>query len=156
MKRKSDWPEVQQRRVKTVQAGEGYVIRVAWVEGGESVIDLTPWIAGRASLAPLLDTTLFATVAVGENGSTVAWDGERFEIDALHLAFLELEQDGLPVTPDAFRRWRQRAGLTQAQAARALGVNPRMYQHYEAGTSFIPRTVALACKGFDALRREAA
>lgn len=62
------------------------------------------------------------------------------------------------MTPDAFRAWRAAQGLSQLQAARALGITKRMIQLYEkgekpepgtAGVSVrdveIPRSIALAC-----------
>jgi transcriptional regulator with XRE-family HTH domain len=59
------------------------------------------------------------------------------------------------MTPDELRAWRQRLGLSQRQAAEALGVGHTMYGHYERGYRkdgpegrrdvAIPRTVALAC-----------
>lgn len=54
------------------------------------------------------------------------------------------------MTPEAFRRWREQLGLTQAEAADRLGLKRRMVQYYEAGTRGgrpveIPLTVRLAC-----------
>jgi DNA-binding transcriptional regulator YiaG len=37
------------------------------------------------------------------------------------------------MTPTDVRAWRQRLGLTQAQAAEALGVSTRAIQAYEGG-----------------------
>ena len=50
--------------------------------------------------------------------------------------------------------WRDQAGLTQVEAARALGYAPRQYQRLEAGER-IPRRVALAVAGYESLRRDA-
>jgi transcriptional regulator with XRE-family HTH domain len=55
------------------------------------------------------------------------------------------------LTPTDLTAWRQRLGLSKAQAAKALGVSYSMYRYYEAGQREdgrnveIPRTVALAC-----------
>ena len=40
--------------------------------------------------------------------------------------------------------------MTQAEAARALGVSPRMWRYYEAGEHLLPKTVKLAGAGLDA------
>ena len=40
--------------------------------------------------------------------------------------------------------------MTQREAAEALGVSPRMWRYYEGGTHLVPKTVRLACIGFDA------
>lgn len=49
------------------------------------------------------------------------------------------------MTPAEFIVWRQRMGLNRTQAAEALGISRNMPAKYEAGTSPIPLTVALAC-----------
>ena len=50
------------------------------------------------------------------------------------------------MTPDDFRAWRQRLGLSQSRAAEALGMKIRQIQKYEAGEAAIPRSISLACK----------
>lgn len=132
-------------------------LEVKWEDGQVSRVGLTPWIAEHADLA-LLETNrnLFDQARVGQDGFSVVWTDEEIEIDSLHLWLLGQEQKGLVITPDAFRRWRGRHGLTQAGAARALGISPRMVAYYEAGRSFIPTTVGLACAGFSATRGHAA
>jgi transcriptional regulator with XRE-family HTH domain len=55
------------------------------------------------------------------------------------------------MTPANLTAWRQRLGLTKAQAAEALGISYSMYRYYEAGrredgrSVEIPRAIALAC-----------
>jgi transcriptional regulator with XRE-family HTH domain len=46
-------------------------------------------------------------------------------------------------------------GLTQADAASALGVSPRMWRYYEAGEHPLPKIVRLAAAGLDAQARAA-
>ena len=43
------------------------------------------------------------------------------------------------------RQWRDRLGLSQREAADALGLSLRGYQYYEAGERDIGRHIALAC-----------
>ena len=50
----------------------------------------------------------------------------------------------------AFRRWRKRHKLSQKEAAKALGLKPRIIQYYEKGERDgkkveIPLSVRLAC-----------
>ena len=47
------------------------------------------------------------------------------------------------MTPQDFKAWRKRLGLTQAQAAERLYITTRMVQYYEAGRKIPDRTVAL-------------
>lgn len=57
------------------------------------------------------------------------------------------------MSPDDFRAWRQRLGLTQTEAARLLGLAVRpdgttsdAVRHYERGSRAIPETIALLCR----------
>lgn len=45
---------------------------------------------------------------------------------------------GRRVTAPELRAWRDRLGISQAAAAKALGLSLRAYQHYEVGTRAIP------------------
>ena len=52
--------------------------------------------------------------------------------------------------PKAFRRWRKSLGLSQKEAAEALGLKRRVVQYYEKGERdgkkiVIPKYVRLAC-----------
>ncbi len=52
--------------------------------------------------------------------------------------------------PSDFKRWRKALGLSQKQAADALGLRRRIVQYYEKGERdgekvSVPKTVRLAC-----------
>jgi len=49
------------------------------------------------------------------------------------------------MTATSLRAWRKRLGLSQRDAAEALGVSLRQYSDYERGIAEVPQTVALAC-----------
>ncbi len=54
------------------------------------------------------------------------------------------------MTPDGFKQWRKLLGLSQKEAAEALGLKRRVVQYYEKGerdgeTVQIPKAVRLAC-----------
>ena len=54
------------------------------------------------------------------------------------------------MTPEAFRAWRKGLGLSQKEAADALGLKRRIVQYYEKGERDgvrveVPRSVRLAC-----------
>ena len=53
------------------------------------------------------------------------------------------------------RAWRTAHEMTQVEAAKALGVSPRMWRYYEAGSHLLPETARLAALGFDAQARAA-
>lgn len=150
MKRTRRFP-FSSRRIVAVAAGPGLTVAVTWEDGGRSRIDLAPWIQSGARNGRLLKPQYFAQASVGEDGWTVAWGGEEIEIDSVHLQLLEAEQRGLIFSPDAMRRWRARYRFTLESAAKALGLSRRMMAYYERGEKPIPRHVALACKGYEAL-----
>ena len=52
-------------------------------------------------------------------------------------------RDGM--TPQQFKAWRKRLGLTQARAADAIGMSATQIKNYEAGRATIPLYVELAC-----------
>lgn len=131
--------------IRAVRADKGRSLAIAWKGGAESVVDVLELIADYAIFAPLrTDDDLFRRVAVGEWGWCVHWSDEM-EIAADTLWRLALEQGA-----DWLKTWRQAHRMTQAEAAKALGVSPRMWRYYEAGSHLLPKTVRLAAIGLDA------
>ncbi len=67
---------------------------------------------------------------------------------------MALEQQG---REDAvqFIRWRRRYGLSLSGAAEALGNSRRQLAYYASGKHAVPRTVLLACKGWETERKPA-
>ena len=131
--------------IRGLQPEAGRRVSVLWRGGAESVVDLSDHLRKYTILAPLLaDEELFAHVDVGEWGWSAHWSDD-LEISSDTLWRLALEQGGAWL-----RHWRAARHMTQTEAARALGVSPRMWRYYEAGTHLLPKTVRLAAKGWDA------
>jgi hypothetical protein len=123
---------------------------VTWKNGLESIVDLSGLIAEYHGLRSLgLDEALFRSVGTGEWGWCAHWTDE-LEISSDTLRRLALEQGRAWL-----REWRTSRALAQDQAARAVGVSPRMWRYYEAGDHLLPKTVRLACIGYDAQDRAA-
>jgi hypothetical protein len=121
-----------------------------WKGGAESVVDLSQHLSGFAVFAPLrANDGLFRTLQVGEWGWCVHWSDD-LEISADNLWRLALKQGAAWL-----RAWRTAHRMTQAEAAKALGVSPRMWRYYEAGSHLLPKTVRLAGIGLDALGQAA-
>lgn len=137
--------------ILAVEPARGHVLRIRWRDHGEDTVDLSELIAGRRALAPLGNPKTFARVKVGEQGWTVRWSG-NIELDADHLHRLARYQAKDSLRPEAFRAWRAKHGLSQVKAAAALGISDRMVKYYEDGSHMIPKTVMLACRGYDVLR----
>ena len=126
-------------------------LAIDWAEGvraGRSdVLDLTPLIGSYKVYRPLRENpNLFKTAHLVEDGDVVAWDGPDLEMTA-ELVETLAEQS---MTPDDFARFLSRNRLTHEGAAALLGRSRRQIEYYlKRGP--IPRVVALACFGYEAL-----
>jgi hypothetical protein len=142
--------ETQAPNIKSVRAGGDRLIVVTWKGGAESTIDVSKHIADYVVFAPLRgDDDLFRAATVGEWGWCIHWSDDM-EISADTLWRLALAQGSTWL-----RAWRMAHEMTQAEAAAALGVSPRMWRYYEAGSHLLPKTVKLAGVGHDAQARAA-
>ena len=136
--------------IRAVRADEGRHLAITWKGGSESVVDVSDHLAEYVVFAPVRhDDERFRTVEIGDWGWCVHWSDDM-EISADTLWRLTLEQGA-----EWLRAWRTARRMTQAEAARALGVSPRMWRYYEAGSHLLPKTVRLAGVGLDALTRAA-
>jgi hypothetical protein len=136
--------------IKAVRASDGRSLIITWRGGPESIVDIGVFLAEYAVFAPLReDDDRFREVEVGEWGWCVHWSDDM-EISSDTLWRLTLEQGA-----EWLRAWRTGKRMTQAEAARALGVSPRMWRYYEAGSHLLPKTVRLAAIGLDALTKAA-
>ncbi len=136
--------------IKRLRPEAENVLIVTWKSGAESVVDIRTLLEAYAIYAPLRrDEQVFRAVSVGEWGWCAHWNADM-EIAADTLWRLSLEQGA-----DWLREWRKGRGMTQAEAAAGLGVSPRMWRYYEAGMHLLPKTVRLACVGYDSQSRAA-
>src|SRR5690348_12965121 len=137
-------------RIAAVSTGdEPMVLRVPWDSGDESLIDVSGMIERFKVYAPLRESPeFFRQVRLGEYGTDIVWTDE-IDMSADTLWRLAREQAGQTMTPDEFRRWRERKAYTLDGAAKALGISRRMVAYYEHGDRAIPRVVALATRGLD-------
>ena len=131
--------------IRAVRPDNGRRLVITWRGGAESVVDVSRYLSEYAIFAPLrLDDDLFQRVELGEWGWCVHWSDDM-EISSDTLWRLALEQGAAWL-----RGWRAAHQMTQAEAAKALGVSPRMWRYYEAGSHLLPKTVKLAGIGLDA------
>jgi hypothetical protein len=136
--------------IKGVRAADGRSLVITWRGGAESVVDIGALLAKYAVFASLrANDERFRQVEVGEWGWCVRWSDDM-EISSDTVWRLALEQGA-----EWLRAWRTVKRMTQAEAARALGVSPRMWRYYEAGSHLLPKTVRLAAIGLDALTQAA-
>jgi len=142
--------DVDTPNVRAVRADKDHRLVITWKGGAESAVDVPRHLAEYAIFAPLRsDDDQFRKVEVGEWGWCVHWSDDM-EISSDTLWRLGLEQGAAWL-----RAWRAAHRMTQAEASRALGVSPRMWRYYEAGSHLLPKTVRLAGIGLYAQEQAA-
>jgi hypothetical protein len=125
-----------------------YALHIVFGDGLARAVDLTDWIANTKALAKLKDQSLFANARVGEHGTSVVWIDDELELGADNLRNLSEEQAG-GIGHERIVEWMYRNNLTQECAAEAIGISRRMLNYYLSAEKPIPKTVWLACLGWE-------
>lgn len=136
----------QLRSITKVTAKAPDVLAVVWSDGVKVELSLAKVLRTKAYKS-LKDEKLFAKATLGDWGHSVVWPGD-IELGADSLWRMTLESTGRTDTLE-FIDWRTRHGLSLTDAANALGVSRRMVAYYASGEREVPRTVLLACKGWE-------
>jgi hypothetical protein len=140
-------------RLATVRPLSDHVLKVKWAEGPragrEDLVDVSPAIFSYKVYRPLRDERLFLTGVIADDGDAVTWGSDDLTMSADAVQSLAQES----WTPKEFIDFLNRNRLTQEAAAAVLGRSRRQIATY-AMTGPIPRVVALACYGWEALRRD--
>ena len=143
----------QAARIVAVQTEPGLVAQVELSDGRRLRLALAGLAARLAVFAPLEDPAEFATATPADFGWSLEWRcGATLDVD--RVIELALEQSGMAANV-AFRRWQDAHRLSLAQAASAIGLSRRTVSQYRTGMRPVPRTVALACKGWEAEQADA-
>jgi hypothetical protein len=140
-------------RISSVKCVDGFTLRLRWVNGTVTPVDLREPVHRLKGLKPLRNQAVFASAQKGEGGHSVIWPGD-LDMGADRLWEMALEQRGRKDAVE-FLRWRRRYGLSLSQAAEALGISRRQLAYYASGKHVVPRTVLLACKGWEAEQQAA-
>lgn len=140
-------------RLQAVEVLPQYRLRLTFVDGSVFTVSLADEFDRFPGLRPLRDAAVFAgaTLIAGE-GWTVEWPDHDIQIGADTLWLDAQAQNAPDENTRIFAQWRARHGLSLSQAAAALGMTPRSMSAYGTGARPVPRTVALACKGWEAER----
>lgn len=99
------------------------------------------------AFAPLKDEQEFSTAEVTDFGWTLEWSCGA-SLDSDRVLEMALEQKGM-INNIHFRHWQDSHGLSLAKAADALGLSRRTVSQYRTGIHHVPKTVYLACKGWE-------
>ncbi|MCM0083036.1 DUF2442 domain-containing protein [Geomonas sp. Red32] len=139
--------------IQSVQVADNQRLVIGWNTGETLDCDLADVISRHTALAPLAAAGVFSQVTVEEWGHGLDWP-EGLDMGAERLYQLCREQAGL-LSPAGFDEWMKKNRLSLTTAADALGMTRRMIAHYRSGSKPIPKTVQLACIGWDALNNAA-
>ena len=146
-------------RLASIEPRTGHTVQVTWAEGSRGgrteLVDLSPVIFVSAFYRPLRDDpALFATARLVDGGAAIEWGdrpvGDELDMSAVTVARLA----GEAMTNEEFRAFLQRNGLTLDSAAAVLGLSRRQIAYFSRDKP-IPRTVALACRGWESRSRAA-
>lgn len=134
-------------RISAVQALPDQCLQVTFQDGWRAKVNLSHWLATTKLLTPLQDAALFEKARLGDWGTSVVWIEDTVDLGADNLRNLAVEQAG-GIGHERIVSWLHTNGLTQQQGADAIGVSRRMLAYYIRGEKPIPKTVWLACLGW--------
>jgi DNA-binding XRE family transcriptional regulator len=135
-------------RLESVETGFDKAVTVTYTDGRKVRVDLSDIIQNLDIFSPLDDPIKFATATVTDFGWSLEWDCGA-SLDSDRVLEMALEQSGM-MENVKFRRWQETYGLSLSDAAQAIGVTRRTVSQYRSGKRPVPRTIALACKGWEA------
>lgn len=128
------------------------VLKVVFGDGRSYLVDFKEAIGKNPILRPVLSRELFSQAEIVELGRMLRWPGsEDLEVSSDQVLAWGVDQAG-GFSHTRFIEWMWNNELTLSSAAVALGLSRRMVAYYRDGSKEIPRTVALACKGWEALQ----
>lgn len=123
-------------------------LRLTFADGASFDLDLAPLIRQYRALMPLADAALFEKARLDARGGYLIWIDDDLEMAADNLRHLAVEQAG-GIGHERLLNWMCDNHLTQLRASEALGISRRMLNYYLSGAKPIPKTVWLACIGWE-------
>lgn len=139
-------------RLTAVTPAADYCLNVSFVDGSCGIVNMKDFIFSLSGLAPLRDPIAFSGAVLGEFGWEAEWPQLDIQIGADTL-FADMLDQRSETPADRFTVWRIRNNLSLAAASRELGVTVRTVSAYGSGARPIPRTVQLACIGWEEEQR---
>ena len=120
-----------------------------FADGKQFEVSRVDTILKHPTLERLRDPKIFSSAKVGDHGASVIWaNDDELELAADNLRARAIDQAG-GASHEFIWNWMSRNNLTLDTAAAALGVSRRMLAYYRSGAKPVPRTVALACLGWE-------
>jgi hypothetical protein len=140
-------------KLHSVQALPDYCLHLVFDDEWSAMVHLSNWIHTTKALMPLRNAEVFETVQRDEFGLRVLWQDGEIDLGADNLRNLATEQAG-GIGHESMVEWMHTHHLTQQQAADAIGISRRMLNYYLSATKPIPKTVWLACLGWQSLQHQ--
>lgn len=131
-----------------IEAFEPYILRTHWNTGENFNVDVGDILKKIKPLAPILKEDNFKKAHICNNGQCVEWFDTEFGADNVYA--WAMEQKGQP-SHEMFHVWLYRNKLSNAEAAKILGISKRMVEWYANARKKIPWHVWLACVGYEVL-----
>lgn len=125
-----------------------YRLRTRWSTGEILEVDVGDILKSIKSLAPILREDNFKKVHICECGHGIEWFDSEFGEDNVYA--WGMEQQGQP-SHEMFHVWLYRNKLSDAEAAKILGISERMVKWYATARKKVPWSVWLACAGYETL-----
>lgn len=136
-------------KLLAVEAMAPYRLLTTWSTAEVLTVDVGDILRKTPALAPILDPEVFARAHLAEWGGGIEWFDTELGADNVYAWAKEQAGD---VSHEMFNDWMRRNGLSLTTAAEALGISRRMVSYYRTAHKPIPRTVWLACLGWEATR----
>ena len=133
--------------IEKVRAIDELKLQVKFRGRGLRTIRLAGLVALKKVLQPLKDYSVFAKVKVIDGGAAVAWPN-GLDLGASTLWRISVEQ--APFTNEDFVAWQERVGLSNQEAADALGCSLSTIKNIRGGSVPVGNAVAIACRAMDA------
>lgn len=122
-------------------------LHLMFQDGWQATVNLSHWIGHTKLFRPLQDAAVFAQARLGDWGTSVVWLEDVIDMGADNLRHLAVEQAG-GIGHERIVTWLRDNRLPQSQGEDAIGVSRRMLVYYLSGVKPIPKTVWLACLGW--------
>jgi hypothetical protein len=110
-------------------------------------VDLGGLIAREKFLAPLKDPRIFARAKLIDWGGGVGWPDDR---DLSASTLWRMSDERMPFTNREFAGWQVRVGLSNQEAADALGLSLRTIKNIRSGAVPVSQVVSIACRAMEA------
>jgi hypothetical protein len=133
-----------------VRADKSYRLVTQWSTGEVLTVDIEFWLRKIPALESILEPSVFEKARLTAWGNGIEWFDSELGADNVYA--WAKEQSG-QASHQMFDHWMRRNHLSLSTAAEALGLSRRMVSYYRTAQKSIPKTVWLACIGWEATKQ---